>query len=213
MQRRNVLGFTLIELLVVIAIIAILAAILFPVFAQARQKARQIQCLSNQRQIGLAIRMYGQDFDEAYPPTEAGGVGWTIPRSGWNPAADFLIKPYVKSPGILACPADHAATFSGQPAVLPQYALNELLPLPGMVVPDGGQYIGPVGRADAAVETGTLLLWEHSNPAVRCNTWTTSPGHWETPHHGGFNGLFCDGHVKWMTLGQIKPEMASYWED
>ncbi|MBC7807537.1 MAG: prepilin-type N-terminal cleavage/methylation domain-containing protein, partial [Akkermansiaceae bacterium] len=68
-QGRVKSGFTLIELLVVIAIIAILAAILFPVFAQAREKARQISCLSNQKQIGIAMMMYVQDYDETYPTT------------------------------------------------------------------------------------------------------------------------------------------------
>jgi len=68
-MKRN--GFTLIELLVVIAIIAILAAILFPVFAQARAKARQTQCLSNMRQIGTAVQMYLNDYDEGYPFTMA----------------------------------------------------------------------------------------------------------------------------------------------
>src|SRR5438552_4376165 len=67
MERRN--GFTLIELLVVIAIIAILAAILFPVFAQARDKARQATCFSNLKQIGLAISAYMQDYDEGFPPS------------------------------------------------------------------------------------------------------------------------------------------------
>src|SRR5215470_7476495 len=66
-NRASSKGFTLIELLVVIAIIAILAAILFPVFAQAREKARAISCLSNERQVGLALMLYIQDYDETYP--------------------------------------------------------------------------------------------------------------------------------------------------
>src|SRR5579872_3013353 len=78
MQQKERRGFTLIELLVVIAIIAILAAILFPVFAQAREKARQISCLSNLKQNGTAFMMYMQDYDELYPTAVpwAPGVGW-----------------------------------------------------------------------------------------------------------------------------------------
>src|SRR5437764_601379 len=73
MTLRSTRGFTLIELLVVIAIIAILAAILFPVFAQARESARQAACLSNGKQIGLGLNMYLQDYDEAFPPADYGG--------------------------------------------------------------------------------------------------------------------------------------------
>src|ERR687895_617837 len=76
--RRNY-GFTLIELLVVIAIIAILAAILFPVFAQARDKARQAGCLSNQKQLGLAWLMYSQDYDETSPNPQFIGRIWNWP--------------------------------------------------------------------------------------------------------------------------------------
>ncbi len=106
-------GFTLIELLVVIAIIAVLAAILFPVFAQAREKARQTQCLSNAKQIGTASMMYAQDYDEILPKT-----GWQGPCShpvtGAATDAEFsgvfafplAIQPYVKNLGILACPSD-----------------------------------------------------------------------------------------------------------
>ncbi len=105
MHKRN--AFTLIELLVVIAIIAILAAILFPVFAQAREKAKQASCLSNQKQIGLAVTMYAQDFDETYPmsyyyingATSAQGyVQWT-----------GLVNPYIKQQnsvsGVWTCPS------------------------------------------------------------------------------------------------------------
>jgi prepilin-type N-terminal cleavage/methylation domain-containing protein len=78
--RKSNKGFTLIELLVVIAIIAILAAILFPVFAQAREKARQTSCLSNCKQIGLSLQMYAQDYDETLPNA---GPNW--PGNGSNP--------------------------------------------------------------------------------------------------------------------------------
>jgi prepilin-type N-terminal cleavage/methylation domain-containing protein/prepilin-type processing-associated H-X9-DG protein len=104
-------GFTLIELLVVIAIIAILAAILFPVFAQAREKARQASCLSNCKQLGLASNMYVQDYDETFPGhdwpkgeglhalpdgrTYRGHVGWPL-----------LFYPYVKNGAVFTCPSD-----------------------------------------------------------------------------------------------------------
>src|ERR1700722_17599843 len=87
--RKSAAGFTLIELLVVIAIIAILAAILFPVFAQAREKARAITCLSNTKQIGLAILMYAEDYDEMIVP-------WLSPAqvatTAWTPAWDVEVN-------------------------------------------------------------------------------------------------------------------------
>src|SRR6185369_11829476 len=100
-MRRLAAGFTLIELLVVIAVIAIIAAILFPVFAQVRDKARQAGCLSNCRQIGLALMMYAQDYEETLPPSrwQPGRTSLcdpnaaAIPGSQWNKT----IRPYTKN--------------------------------------------------------------------------------------------------------------------
>src|SRR5215831_4660428 len=116
MTRRKSFGFTLIELLVVIAIIAILAAILFPVFAQARESARTTSCLSNVRQIGLAVYMYVQDYDEQYPHSD-----YSLPAgsgSPLNPAASGVfatrvnhykweswLVPYIKNVQIMQCPS------------------------------------------------------------------------------------------------------------
>src|SRR5437773_8936270 len=100
--RGRIPAFTLIELLVVIAIIAILAAILFPVFAQARAKARQAACLSNEKQIGTAIMMYAQDYDERLPACHSYGLSWTASVPG--PYIQQLAAPYVKNEQIWYCP-------------------------------------------------------------------------------------------------------------
>ncbi|RYX84030.1 DUF1559 domain-containing protein [bacterium] len=96
-------AFTLVELLVVIAIIAILAAILFPVFARARENARKTSCLSNLRQLGLGFMQYTQDYDEAFPLSSypATNISWTLSTA-----------PYIKSTQIFRCPSDTAARWS-----------------------------------------------------------------------------------------------------
>jgi len=111
-------AFTLIELLVVIAIIAILAAILFPVFAQAREKARQISCLSNEKQLGTSYMMYVQDYDETYIFSERwGGAG-----QGWG----GRLYPYVKNTAVYVCPDDDHDRFPWAPKKV-SYAENTFL--------------------------------------------------------------------------------------
>src|SRR5436309_2285257 len=107
-MRRQRTGFTLIELLVVIAIIAILAAILFPVFAQAREKARQTGCLSNLKQIGTSLMMYTQDYDEAYPCNWYGSLWPTTPDGKAYKWMDAVF-PYVKNEQVFTCPSDGSA--------------------------------------------------------------------------------------------------------
>ena len=103
MQRTHRSAFTLIELLVVIAIIAILAAILFPVFAQAREKARQVTCISNMRQVGLGLHMYAQDYDDVLPYNNRDVDNF----GNANAPVSFLsaLFPYTKSRKIYVCPS------------------------------------------------------------------------------------------------------------
>lgn len=144
-------GFTLIELLVVIAIIAILAAILFPVFAQARDKARQASCLSNMKQLGTAAMMYVQDYDEQFPAygVDAGGNEISWGKYYWM----FMFQPYIKGyaanwnkprSGVYFCPSDPAA----RPQYLSGTRATQVLPQPA----------GEWGLTPTVDETGTQAL-------------------------------------------------------
>jgi len=122
-SRKPRQGFTLIELLVVIAIIAILASILFPVFSQAREKARQTACLANEKQVGTAILMYAQDYDELFPCGSRIGVLTSSPYVyglGWA----GQIFSYTKSAQILKCPDDSTASVGATAAVDNLYPIS-----------------------------------------------------------------------------------------
>jgi len=146
-------GFTLIELLVVIAIIAILAAILFPVFAKVREKARQTSCLSNEKQLGLAFMQYAQDYDEMLPVgVVSGGTNY---GTGWG----GRIQPYVKSPQVYQCPDDTTPAVGPGGSTYVSYGYNLSL-----VFINGTSYPGPGGHmAGFNSPAKTVLLNEDSN--------------------------------------------------
>jgi prepilin-type N-terminal cleavage/methylation domain-containing protein len=129
-KPQSKIGFTLIELLVVIAIIAILAAILFPVFAQAREQARKASCLSNCKQLGLAMQIYAQDYDDMLPGWD--NPGGTSLASQWGWAIEVpLLDAYVKSPNVWTCPSGpKTAAFQEGPKgakVVVDYGYNEYI--------------------------------------------------------------------------------------
>jgi prepilin-type N-terminal cleavage/methylation domain-containing protein/prepilin-type processing-associated H-X9-DG protein len=221
-QRR---GFTLIELLVVIAIIAILAAILFPVFARAREKARQASCSSNVKQLMLGLLMYSQDYDEKFPTHlwAEGNAGQTNSCTWWGG-----IYPYVKNVQLYACPSsnlgmDSWAVWKTNVAggafanVAVNYGYNELIgdqatgleigklqyPAETLVVGDctstwGGGYWSATDRAQ-------LRRYAFANGGAPCGCPpdTSTNDAWGI-HNGGSNLGFADGHVKWYAWSNCR---------
>jgi len=195
-------AFTLIELLVVIAIIAILASILFPVFARARAKARQTSCLSNEKQLALAVQMYTQDYDECLPSWGYGPVdanGENGPAEGFY-SWDTVVFPYMKNQQILVCPDNpygrglrgYAMTrYTGDPQGTGETLAIGALPAPTSTVllyDKGHQLPGACG--DAAGET-----FMQSKGATGQGLGT------EMFHNGGKNFAFADGHAKFSSQG------------
>jgi len=202
LRATNRRAFTLIELLVVIAIIAILAAILFPVFAQAREKARQTSCLSNVKQIMLGEMMYAQDYEETHSFT----WGWAPTWEPWHQQ----INPYIKNQNVWACPSD-AWDRGGAPAV--SYSQNFRYPEGSWGwAEDSPQYLmSPVAAPESSIPAPatTILVAERPNWYHQwAQGWATEVFHdtgefnmkggGATQHNGGGNYGFCDGHAKWL---------------
>jgi len=221
-QGRKNTGFTLIELLVVIAIIAILAAILFPVFAQAREKARAISCLSNDRQVGLAHLMYVQDFDEHFA---FGGWMPSGPNGGGDGSGEWqnTVAPYIKSKGLFRCP--DSADSDENPSDPTQWAWNRNpvsflynnqladsrnpkslgavnAPADTWLTVDGHSDWGGREGVDWMGRPNTVWLMEDTTfgkAAGLVHGWLSWQGFtWGLPRHsGGGNICYTDGHVKY----------------
>lgn len=236
MKQSTSRGFTLIELLVVIAIIAILAAILFPVFAQARESARKTSCLSNEKQLGLGFMMYAQDYDEKLPgvPFPYNGCTYRVnciwpwdawpntPGNGW-PAVEYGgIQPYVKNTKVLQCPSqDESNRWYGNNGI--SYMYNEFLynstnGLDKLATLAASQ----VGVAKIAIITegyasGIFNDWDNGGPTAKDKDgmsrlrYLNYPGTaWLQPH-GGPNIVYADGHAKFMPVDKIISFRAYAW--
>jgi prepilin-type N-terminal cleavage/methylation domain-containing protein/prepilin-type processing-associated H-X9-DG protein len=211
---RNRKGFTLIELLVVIAIIAILAAILFPVFAQAREKARATSCLSNLKQSGLATLMYVQDYDETYPLSiylaqdTATGGGGLCTMTFYQ-----MITPYQKNAEIMKCPSNPFALdlpkawqlhgippvcVQGSPLRYLSYVYNFSLIEEGkpnaLFGPNGGD--PPTVEAEVEYPVETAMVYDGALLTQTGNGCNLFDSPIDGRHNDMTNANFCDGHAK-----------------
>lgn len=212
-------GFTLVELLVVIAIIAVLAAILFPVFARARENARRSSCQSNLKQIGLGILQYTQDFDERYPMgwfQNGVGPAMELQTAAETPGARFKVSngtapvnnyktwmdsifPYVKSVQIFVCPS------ATSDPTAPSYGYNRYLhnSYTG-VVNTGGDALASVERpAECVMILDYNLLYSIYADISTGRSYARGTAARQlvvAPHLNGTNVGFADGHVKWRVL-------------
>jgi prepilin-type N-terminal cleavage/methylation domain-containing protein/prepilin-type processing-associated H-X9-DG protein len=221
MYKRH--GFTLIELLVVIAIIAILAAILFPVFARARAKAMQASCLSNAKQLGLGFAMYATDYDNKLPLYDNGSISGfitgplgcvtnvsgvaAISDTAQNQGTYASTMPYIKNTQILVCPSDPdrltmlSYTVNGMFLGYPQDQI--LSPATKVMMVDQCtvrdfvfvSMIAATGLYNQSCNTAWATSGGPSYPTV-CGGGFGEPNN--MVHNSGLNALYCDGHAKWM---------------
>ncbi len=179
-------GFTLVELLVVIAILAIFAAILFPVFPRAQAKATQISCLSNVNQLGLAVAMYVQDYDESLPPSVSG-----TPTGALVTTFD-LLAPHMKNTQIRRCPSDQEGSIDLTAWGLSRYSYSWNMKLFAYRLPPHipGPPHGPImslATIPYPTETTTFVDgWQQGNAVLTAHR-----------HSEGANVAFLDGHAKW----------------
>jgi len=226
-------GFTLIELLVVIAIISILASILFPVFARARENARRASCLSNLKQIGLGIIMYTQDYDEHFPraiqsmgvlhgapyatQNQAGWPGLTYKTNKYNYVSWMdMIFPYVKSVQVFQCPSQPDPSSAN--IFAPSYAYSSEVSSYGndhYGLKNGvGLLMASVQRpSEVAMVVDDQSTYGYQNaPYGFANTADARDGKLASlsPHFQGTNIAFIDGHAKWMKTSQMTGSYTTY---
>lgn len=215
-MKHNHRAFTLIELLVVIAIIALLAAILFPVFARARENARKNSCLNNLKQLGVGFLAYTQDFDEKLPGA-TGGSGGEDKLGGWTyydvfgaPNGKFdvtlgSIYPYVKSSQVYICPSDNAGRRTGN-----SYAINGCM-ADNIGVASASWPTPNVTPGKAIADFDKTSLWlmlgEENSGGSTDDGYMNNTNAWTPRHLQGTNLAFLDGHVKFVIVqaNELRP--------
>ncbi len=209
-MKRN--GFTLIELLVVIAIIAILAAILFPVFARAREKARQTACLSNVKQIGTALMMYLSDYDDVMPQyLVLSGRPDSLPDIGYDYTAwQDRLYPYVKNTQVFVCPS--GGSYRGTPREYHgSYGGNYRY-----VFSHWSDWVCTLGQFERPAETFAVVEAKSYITRYDPGIPSSSGGYWgqvESRHNDTNNVLFLDGHAKALNHSVVAPPSANWTGD
>lgn len=235
MKNIRKTGFTLIELLVVIAIISLLAAILFPVFAQARERARAASCLSNLKQIGIGMMMYVQDYDEKYfarthyPGNTYAGQTATNTYS-WQPPNDtanddkWILRPYIKNRQVFYCPSYSKADNPDTPQPPIGYAYNLVAGYPNSwadvpllslsIVQEPSRMVAFVDSTwtrDAYPSTTSTFHVNYCRQLTGasynvCNADKRFYGR----HQDGVNVLYMDGHAKWAKVSALYNNAQAY---